>query len=206
MPAASAAPDFRLAIIAALSSKRRKCTAEVFSSLVRSRSSSAIAYTGSCPATRSHERLSMPRNSVRRRARSAGSGYSISRCRLEVVAVRNQRIVCGQFLGDARGFEDALGAQHFLHLVAHGLAILETPGAIRAQMEPSRGAIVDHARADRAALAGVLLQRQQVGGRQRSLATSDSVGNAQQLQWRRGLAPRSAQTTLNLVARHRAVA
>jgi hypothetical protein len=53
-------PAFAAAIMPVLSSKRRKCTAEVFSSFSRSRSSSAMANTGSKPSTRTQTRSSTP--------------------------------------------------------------------------------------------------------------------------------------------------
>src|SRR5207248_2061147 len=71
-------PAHGLASIAGSSSKRRKCTAEVFSSFVRGRSSSAIANTRSWPATCTQQRASMPRNFASARTRSTGCANSIS--------------------------------------------------------------------------------------------------------------------------------
>ena len=107
--------------MASSSSKRRKCTAEVFTSFSRSRSSSAMANR------RAQSRHLHPAAildaaqllELRRGALSA-SGYSISKVDLPVAAVGDQRVVGRELLGDAFGFEDALGAQHLLHLVLHG--------------------------------------------------------------------------------------
>src|SRR5258706_4094720 len=78
MPILSAAPSRRARREGSASSNRRKCTAEVFSSLSRSMSSSATATTRSPSLTCVQTRRSTPFSAASLRRRSSGSGYSIS--------------------------------------------------------------------------------------------------------------------------------
>ena len=78
MPIVSAAPPCSRSRIFVSSSKRRKCTEEVFSSFSRSRSSSAMAATRSQPSTCTQVARSMPLSFASMRRRSSASGYSIS--------------------------------------------------------------------------------------------------------------------------------
>ena len=53
--------------------------------------------------------------------------------RLQVTAVRYQRIVGIQFFLDPLRVKDTFGAQHFLNLVVHGQAVFKIQGSIRPQ-------------------------------------------------------------------------
>src|SRR5580658_8791377 len=87
------------------SSKRRKCTAEVFSAFSRSISSSATANTRSISLTRTQHRSSTPISFSSADRRSSGSGNSSS----------------------SVTFQNPLSAQHLEHLVAYGRVVLEAP-------------------------------------------------------------------------------
>src|SRR5262245_31211324 len=76
MPTETPAPARTCAFISGVSSKRRKCTEEVFSSFSRSRSSSAIAQTRTPSATRTQHRSSTLLSAARRTRRSSASGNS----------------------------------------------------------------------------------------------------------------------------------
>ena len=106
------------------------------------------------------------------------------------------------------GLEDALGAQHLLHLVLHRE---RDPRSSRCSCAPTcswRGAVCSIMRARNAgALARVLLERHQIGVRAQCLCTiSDSVGDAQQLQRMASARVRLGEAALDLVPGHRAVA
>src|SRR5688572_10473234 len=77
-PTTTPAPARRRWRICSESSKRRKCTDEVFSSFSRSRSSSAMACTRSQPCTSTQVLRSMPLSRASMRCRSPASGYSMS--------------------------------------------------------------------------------------------------------------------------------
>src|SRR6266704_1587216 len=54
--------------------------------------------------------------------------------RLEIAAVRNERVVSGELLPDTLFLEDPLDAQHFLHLVTDGELVLEDKSDVLAEM------------------------------------------------------------------------
>src|SRR5882672_288447 len=78
-PSISGAPARRRSRKAGGSSKRRKCTAAVFSSFSRSRSSSAIARMRAAPSACTQTRRSIPlsRSSMRRRSSSSGNSTNM---------------------------------------------------------------------------------------------------------------------------------
>jgi hypothetical protein len=82
--------------------------------------------------------------------------------RLPVVPVRNQRVVGIQLLLDRVGFEDALDAQHLLHLVLHRQPVFERPGRVRADGDAAVALVLDHPGAEILARRRVLLEAHQV--------------------------------------------
>src|SRR6185295_11045980 len=78
-----------------------------------------------------------------------------------VAPVGNQRVVGVELALDAALLEDALDAQHLLHLVADGELVLEQQRDVGAEVERAILLVLEDAGAERAALARVGLQRQQ---------------------------------------------
>src|SRR5437868_11289605 len=62
--------------------------------------------------------------------------------------------------------EDALRAQHLLHLVLHREPVLEAPGGIGADGELTLGLVAPNLRAKRRPLARVLLERHEIARRE----------------------------------------
>jgi len=54
--------------------------------------------------------------------------------RLQIAAVRNERVVSGELLPDTLFLEDPLDAQHFLHLVTDGELVLEDKSDVLAEV------------------------------------------------------------------------
>ena len=82
---------------------------------------------------------------------------------LPVAAIGNERIVGFDFLVDGGGLEDALHAQHFLHLILHGEEVLEQQRRVGAQGDAARFLVGDHLVSKRLSFHGVLLQAPQTG-------------------------------------------
>jgi hypothetical protein len=79
----------------------------------------------------------------------------------QLAAVGNQRTVGGDLRANAVFFEDALGAQHFLDLVAHRHLIFELQGEMLAQADGTRFLVCHDIGAKFLAHLGVLLQAHQ---------------------------------------------
>ena len=58
-------------------------------------------------------------------------GFLDHESRLPVGAIRDERIIGGEFIFDASGFKDPFDPQHFLNLVLYGQAVLEIQGGHR---------------------------------------------------------------------------
>src|SRR5262245_591625 len=84
--------------------------------------------------------------------------------RLPVAAVRYQRIVGGELVDDRLGLEDALDAQHLLHLVLHRQAVLETERHVGPAAHGAALLVRDDLRTQRRALARVALEAEEVRG------------------------------------------
>ncbi len=123
-----------------------------------------MAKTRAWPVDRTQQRVLDALQQRELRAPLLGLGILDQQRRLPVAAVRDQRVVGGQFVRDALGLEDALDAQHLLDLVLHGEAVLEAPGGIRSHRELPRALVREDAGAERRALARVLLEAHQIAG------------------------------------------
>ena len=133
MPAKIGAPVFAAVTCPALNSKRRKCTDEVFSSF--SRPGPRRRLHRPCRIRPRAPSTVLDTFQLRQRGfASAGSGYR-SAASLSSSAVRDQRVIRAKFVRNAFGLEDALDAQHLLHLVLHGQAIFEQEGRIRPDLQ-----------------------------------------------------------------------
>ena len=140
----SAAPSFSAATISGVSSKRRKCTADVFSSFSRSRSSSAIAYT-LAQALGLHPHPILDALQPRERMLALLDILVLDQHRrLEVAAVGDERVVGVELVLDAGFLEDLLDAQHLLDLVAHRELVLEDERHVLAQVHGARLLVRDH--------------------------------------------------------------
>ena len=82
--------------------------------------------------------------------------------RLPVTAVRDQRVVGGQFFLNFRRLKYALDAQHFLHLVLHSDRVFEVQGCVFAQVDLAVFLVRDNLIAKVRTLFGVLLKAPQV--------------------------------------------
>ena len=152
-------------IIGAVNSKRRKCTAEVLVSLLRSRSSSAIARTAASVPTIKRDHVLDAAQIFELALAHVDVVVLDQHRRFEIGAIRNQRIVGVEFLFDRFGFEDALDAQHFLHLILDRHAIFEDQRDVCAEMQRPVLLVRDHLRAERAALARVVFEFPEIGVR-----------------------------------------
>ncbi len=163
MPAITALPALTAARIAGGSSNRSQWTAEVLSAFARSMSSSAMPMMRPAPGD-FNVALVLDAAQFGERDGAFARVREFDHHRgFPVTAVRDQRIVGVQFLPDTRCLEDALDAQHFLHLVLDREAILEYPGHVRADGYGAVALVLDDAGAEGVALARVLFEPHQVG-------------------------------------------
>ena len=81
--------------------------------------------------------------------------------RLQIAAVRDQRVVGVEFILDAGFLKGLLDAQHLLDLVAHRQLVLEDQRDVRAEVQRAVLLVRDHARAELLALARIGLEREQ---------------------------------------------
>ncbi len=131
--------------MAAVSSKRRKCTAEVFSRvlalevLVGDRIHAVVA-------AHLHPAAILEADEQRELALAlADLGELDEEGGLPVAAVGDQGVVGVELFLDALGLEDALGAQHFLDLILHGQPVLEGPGDVGSDSELAIALVLEQA-------------------------------------------------------------
>ena len=158
----SATPYFSAATISAVSSKRRKCTAEVFCSFSRGEilvGDRVDAARSPRPATQT--RSSMPLSRASARLRSSASSYSISIVALKFDAVGHERVVGVELVLDACLLEGLLDAQHLLDLVADRELVLEQQRHVVAEVHGALLLVREHPGAEVLALARIGLERQQ---------------------------------------------
>ena len=158
MPSAIAAPDLTLSMSAVVRSKRRKCTAAVFSSLLRGEifvRNRVDRFAGADPDP--HAMFDI--DHLRERGAAFCDVLVLDHeRRFPVVTVGDQRVVRGDLFGDAGGFEDAFDAQHFLDLIFHRHEVFEHQRRVRTERDTPRLLVFDDLGAKSGAPRRVFLQ------------------------------------------------